>query len=468
MTGELGQPTTAASVGSLAKRIKDAANPLDALDLCVQGGEQLIERRPNIPRRVLKLADACDDPEIADAARTGIVRSFPEILDLRDLSWLRRLGHHNTEKEVIHTILATGDFRADRLANMVTRLAELGDFPTFSQAFDHYAHLGVTSAKFQARHYRALLLDRRNAEAEDLFRRLKKSDFDESDWSFFQQKRKFFADEDNGFEDLSAGLAASEPNYSAAYALNAIAKALDSGKDDAFDGWRSLEKGIIYRPGCTDQALVFFTGPQTIKNADSLALFIDACRKFGVGQVLLHRRLDRYLTGMGPWDGRPEVTIHRLQARLAEVGIHRLATMGNSGTSLAATIAAAEVNADAALLIPAVTHYPNPDTEPDKRAARASARELAHLPTGEYDALPYLAGKSVQIWAHLPAQSDFDKRQLAHISEYPNLVTIPHELDNHALLSFLRDKGLLETSLKQFLGGIGWLAHQSAEEVVPQ
>ena len=247
------------------------------------------------------------------------------------------------------------------------------------------------------------------------------------------------------------------PLEAAALRLSALARRLDAGEVAEAEGWRSLARGILYRKGRSDTALILYSGPEQLRHAAATTRVIEICHRLGVGQVLLHRRLDRCLTGLGPWAGRPEETILPLTEALRAVGIARFATMGCSGAALAAGIAGLEGGAAGILFVPAVTHFPDPAQEPNPRAARAAAREYRHLPPGLYDLRPYLHGKSVPIWAHVPALSEFDCRQIDHIADYPHLQRIDHDHAIHAMINRMLDEGRLDETVTLFLAGLGWV-----------
>lgn len=197
--------------------------------------------------------------------------------------------------------------------------------------------------------------------------------------------------------------------------------------------------------------------PQVQRNADAWGRVIETCARRGIGQVCLDCRLDRQLTGIGPWQGHPEQTAPRLAAALGAAGLRRLAMAGASGTGLAALILAARLDAEGVLLMPAVTHFPDPATEPHPRAARAAAHELRHLPPGLYDARPFLQGKAIPVWAHVPGGSDFDRRQIAHLADYPHLHSVVHDFAGHGVMPWLVEQGRLAEEVEGFLRNIGWL-----------
>ncbi|SNT01184.1 hypothetical protein [Tropicimonas sediminicola] len=456
-TAERPASQTAEAQGPLMKliaRTKRTEDPAKLLDLCLEGGKPLLEERPNLPRHVLSFARKAEDQDKADATRIRVARHFPEILGLADLQWLQRLGLQEEEAQAIRRILAGDQVTGQRRVNLITRLLDLKQFDTLSEALDAFASQATDDPTFYAAHCKSLAHDRRREEAKEVLKRFR--------------ERYAGTDHDHVIREITFALegADADPDwlpenasemFQTAVRLGQIGKELLNGESDQIDGWRLLEGDIIYRPGTSDTALVLFVGPQSVKNAKAWARVIAECDRLGIGQVLLSRRLDRNLTGLGPWKGRPEETTKALARALEAVGIRRIATAGSSGSTLAATIGAAAIDADGAFLMPAVTHFPDPDEEPNPRAARAAAREYRHLPPGIYDAKPFLQGKSVLLWAHLPEQSEFDRRQIEHLADYPHLHVVRHDHGAHGILPWLAEKNILEAAVSDFFKALGWI-----------
>ncbi|MFD0981834.1 hypothetical protein [Tropicimonas aquimaris] len=438
----------------LIVRTRQTEDPAALLDLCLEGGKPLLEKRPNLPRHVLTLARKAEDRDKADATRIRVARHFPESLGLTDLDWLRGLGLRDAEARTIRWILASGQATGQRRVSMIKRLVDLKQFDTYSQALDAYASMAMDDPTYYHVHCRSLVRDRRPGDARQVLEQFRER-FVGADHDHALRELTFLVNTDHVEDDQLPDGAPDDTRES--LRLNRISKDLSEGLVSEIDGWRSLDGRIIYRSGASQTALVIYFGPQTIRNADGWARVISECNRLGIGQVCLDRRSDRHLTGLGPWTGRPEETAKRLVEALANVGIRRIATAGSSGSSLAAIIGAAAIDAEGCLLTPAVTHFPDPDQEPNPRAARAAAREYRHLPPGIYDAKPFLQGKSVLLWAHLPERSEFDRRQIEHIADYPHLHVVRHDHDAHGILPWLAERGMLETEVSDFFNALGWI-----------
>ena len=441
----------------LLKKIRQSNDPEALFDLCLKGGKPLLQKRPGLPRRILRLAANSESQESADKVRTQVARHFPESLEKNDLAWLQRLGLQDREIQTIRNVIATNQVTGKKCVSLIARLYELQEFESESAAFDNFAPITIDNPYFYRAYFHALVRDRRVSEAKTSPQGLQFRGVETEYDRIFRNQIRLFAEGDVGFEAFPEGTSAEEGAATATQRLNQIARSLDESHTDQIEGWRWLQEGIIYRHGVSDTALIVYPGPQTVENAEAWTHVIDECNRLGVGQVCLHRRLDRHLTGLGPWKGRPEVTIKFLVEALYSVGIRRIATAGASGTSLAATIAGAESDAAGVLLLPAVTHFPDPEKEPNLRAARAAAREFRHLPPGEYDARPFLQGKTVPVWAHLPEKSDFDRRQIDHLTDYPYLNIVAHDYEKHGILQWLDRQDLLESAISEFFTFLGWI-----------
>jgi hypothetical protein len=441
----------------LLRKIRKADCPMVLLRLCLKGGKPLIQSHSKLPRRILRLALGIEGEKKADKARLGVAQHFPDSLGKKDLAWLQEQGLKEQEIQTIRKVVSDDRVTASGRIRLIERLYDLREYERLSEAFDDFASEIVDDPKFCKAHYVELIRDRRASDAQTVLDHIKKKFGATAYYESFEKKGFFGVEGDVGFETIPDDTSPGENTATATHRLNKIAKKLDEGDAEQIEGWRRLESGIIYRKGALDTALIIYTGPQTLAHAEAFTQIINTCNQLGIGQVLLHRRLDRCLTGLGPWKGRPEVTIRFLAEALQSVGIARLATVGASGTSLTATIAGAEIDAAGVLLLPAVTHFPDPEKEPNPRAARSAARQLRLLPPGEYDARPFLQGKSVPVWAHLPEKSEFDRRQIDHLADYPYLNVIAHDCEKHGILAWLAQQEQLDPAVSEFFNSLGWI-----------
>lgn len=441
----------------IARRLREAVTAEALLALCIDAGPEVLARRPGLPRRVLALAGQMPDPAAADAVRRAFATHLPQYLRRGDSGWLQRLGLRAAEAQMLGRLAGAEKTDASLRLALIRRLLVLEPEMPTSEIYGRFAELAKDDPIYAGHHYRALVLDRRLTEAATVLAQARAQFGPGAVEAEFDGSAPELDGDGTGFGLIGRGTEDWAPLETAALHLSALARRLDAGEVIEAEGWRSLARGIIYRKGRSDTALILFSGPEQLRHAAATTQVIEICHRFGVGQVLLHRRLDRCLTGLGPWTGRPEETILPLTEALRAVGIARFATMGCSGAALAAGIAGLEGGAAGILFVPAVTHFPDPAQEPNPRAARAAAREYRHLPPGLYDLRPYLHGKSVPIWAHVPALSEFDCRQIDHIADYPHLHRIDHDHAIHAMINRMLDEGRLDETVAQFLAGLGWI-----------